>query len=263
VEGRGLDATDRYGAEPVILINQAAALRYWPGEEVVGKSIRVFIGVGYPEEEPRRIVGVVRDFRDEVTGTVGAEMYVPYAQVGAGFPHVVLALDGVTAATALDAARRELAALDPELPLIRPGTLEGLVAEEMAASRFTLLLLGLFAVMAVSLAAVGIYGVVAYTVVQRTREIGMRMALGARVRQVVGLVVWQGVAPALGGLLLGVAGALLFGRVMEGILFQVEPTDPITFLAAAAAIVLVVLGATAVPARRATRIPPAEALRME
>ncbi|HUG42228.1 MAG TPA: ABC transporter permease [Longimicrobiales bacterium] len=261
--GRGFRESDRSGAEPVVLVNETAARRFWPGEDPVGKRMSVQISVGYAESQPRTIIGVIEDFRTSVTGEPAPMMLVPYAQAGASFPHVAIKYDGVTAASVLSAARHELAALDPELPMAQPGTLDQLVARQIAASRFYLVLLSLFAAMAVALAAVGVYGLVAYLVVQRTREIGMRMALGARVEEVIRMVVWQGLGPALTGLAIGLAAALAFGRVLSGLLYQVEPTDPLTIAAISVLLLLVVVAATALPARRASRIPPADALRSE
>ncbi len=260
--GREFRPSDRHDAPPVAMVNETAARRYWPGEDPIGKRMDLQISVGYPESQPRTIVGVVADFRDNVAGPPGPEMYVPYDQAGASFPHMLLALDGPHSA-ALREARSAIAALDPQLPMIGATTLDEQVARELAAPRFYMLLLGLFALLAVALAAVGIYGVVAYAVVQRTGEIGMRMALGARVAQVIRLVVWEGALPALLGLGIGLLGALALGRVIAGILFQTAPTDPVTYMAAAGLLLLVVLAATALPAARAARIPPADALRSE
>ena len=261
--GRWVEESDRQGAEPVVLINQAAARLYWPGEDPIGKRMDVQISVGYSESEPRTVVGVVEDFRSDVVTEPEPTMLLPYAQTGASFPHVAIRYDGVSAASVLAAAREELASLDPALPMAQATTLRELIDDDMAASRFYMVLLGLFAAMAVALAAVGIYGLVAYLVVQRTREIGMRIALGARVAEVIRMVVWQGVAPALVGIAAGLLGALALGRVLAGILYQVEPTDPITIVGVSLLFLLVVVAATAVPARRASRIPPADALRAE
>jgi putative ABC transport system permease protein len=223
----------------------------------------VLIGVGYSEDEPRTIVGVTENFRSQVTRAAGPEMYVPYAQAGASFPQMAIFAPGRLSAEILAETREALAALDPEMPMAQPAALDALVAQQTAAPRFYLVLLALFAVLAVTLAAVGIYGVVAFMVVQRRREIGMRMALGAAADGVVRLVVWQGLGPALAGLALGMAGALGLGRLVAGILFEVAPTDALTYAFAAILMLVVVAGATAVPAKRATRIPPAEALRAE
>lgn len=263
VRGRPFTEGDRQGAPPVALINQAAAARYWPGEDPVGKTMRVLISLGYDETEPRTVVGIVRNFRSEVTRPARPEMYVPTAQAGASFPHVAIRAPGRRPADVLAAAREVLAALDPELPMMQPGSLDEMVAKEMAAPRFYLVLLSLFAVMAIALAAVGIYGVVAFVVVRRTREIGIRIALGARVDEVVRMVVWQGLGPALAGLTIGLAGALALGRLFSGILFGVAPTDSVTWALASLLLLGVAAGATVLPARKASRIPPAEALRAE
>ncbi|MDX1396592.1 MAG: ABC transporter permease [Gemmatimonadota bacterium] len=263
VRGRPLLESDRRGARPVALINEAAAERYWPGEDPLGKTMRVLIALGYDETEPRTVVGIVRDFRSEVTRPARPEMYMPRAQTGAGFPHVAIRAPGRPSSEVLAAAREAVSALDPELPIVSPAALDDLVAEHMAAPRFYLVLLSLFAIMAVVLAAVGIYGVVAYMVVQRTPEIGVRVALGARVDHVIRMVVWQGLGPALAGLALGLAGALALGRLISGILFDVAPTDPLTWGLASLLLLGVVAGAAALPARKASRIDPAEALRTE
>ncbi len=166
-------------------------------------------------------------------------------------------------AALLEAARRELHALDPELPMIRPGRMLELVDRQLAQPRFYLILMGLFSGLALVLAAVGIYSVVAYAVSQRTREIGLRMALGARVPQVVKLVLWQGLRPALLGIVVGLVAASWTGKLLQGLLYQVEPEDPLTLVVVPVLLVAVVALACSVPARRASRIPPAIALRSD
>ncbi|HET7746052.1 MAG TPA: FtsX-like permease family protein, partial [Vicinamibacteria bacterium] len=163
----------------------------------------------------------------------------------------------------LGAARGVVQAMDPKLPLIRPGTMKDVEARAMARPRFYLLLVALFAVLAVVLSAVGVYGVVAYLVAQRTREIGVRMALGARATEVVRMVMWQGLRPALAGLGVGLAGALGLGRLVAGLLYEVGPRDPLTLAAVVPTILVVVVLACLVPAWRATRVPAVEALRAE
>jgi putative ABC transport system permease protein len=153
--------------------------------------------------------------------------------------------------------------VDPRLPLLRPGTFQDLEAQALARPRFYLLLLGIFAVLAVALAAVGIYGVVAYIVTLRTREIGVRVALGARTREILRLVMWHGLRPALAGIGLGVFAALGAGRVFAGLLYEVAPADPATFAIVIALLLIVVAAACVVPALRAARIPAAIALRSD
>jgi ABC-type antimicrobial peptide transport system permease subunit len=220
----------------------------------------VQVSAGFAEDVPRTIVGIFGDIRgSSLTQEPEPEMIIPYAQSGATFPNVLLR--GSNPAAMLEAARTELQALDPELPLIQPGTMDEWLAEQLAQPRFYLTLLGIFAFLAVLLAAVGIYGVVAYVVSQRRREIGVRMALGARVRQVVQLVLWQGLRPALFGIVIGVTGAYWSTALMRGLLFEVAPQDPITFALVPLMLIAVVVVACAAPAHRATRIAPASALR--
>jgi putative ABC transport system permease protein len=260
--GRYFQSSDREGSQRVVMISQAAAERYFPGLDPVGMQMDLHISAGFAEDVPRTIVGVFGDIRgSSLTREPEPEMIVPYAQSGASFPDVLLR--GDDPAAMLEAARAELQALDPELPVIRPGTMDQWVSQQLAQPRFYLTLLGLFAFLAVLLAAVGIYGVVAYVVSQRRREIGVRMALGARVQQVVQLVLWQGLRPALFGIGIGVTGALWATALMRGLLFEVAPQDPLTFVLVPATLVAIVMVACAAPAHRATRIPPASALRDE
>jgi ABC-type antimicrobial peptide transport system permease subunit len=174
-----------------------------------------------------------------------------------------LVRSGAPPAAVLAAARDIVHAVDPKLPLIQPRTMAAIEREALARPRFYLLLVALFAVLAVVLAAVGVYGVVAYVAAQRTREIGVRMALGARTPQVVGLVVWQGARPALIGAALGLAAALGGGRLIAGLLYGVAPHDPLTLAAVVPLLLVVVLAACVVPALRASRIAPVEALRAD
>lgn len=262
VSGRGFQRSDQEGAQRVVLISQETARRYFPGEDPVGKQIDVQVSAGFAEDVPRTIIGVFGDIRgSSLTAAPRPEMIVPYAQSGASFPNVLLR--GNDPAALLEAARREIQAMDPELPLIRPGTMDEWVSGQLAQPRFYLTLLGMFAFLAVLLAAVGMYGVVAYVVSQRKREIGVRIALGARVQQVVQLVLWQGLRPATFGIIIGVTGAYWATALMRGLLFEIEPQDPATFMLVPATLLLVVVLACAVPAHRATRIPPASALREE
>jgi putative ABC transport system permease protein len=258
--GRGFEPTDRQGALPVVLISQATVDEYFPGEDPIGRQIDVQISTGYSEDVPRTIIGVFRDIRGaSLTSEPQPEMIVPYEQAGASFPHVLMR--GREAATMLDAARREVTALDPELPLMQPGTMQEWVSEQLATTRFYLTLLGLFAFLAVLLAAVGMYGVVAYVVSQRRREIGVRMALGAQMPQVIRLVLWQGLQPALLGIAAGGLGAFWATALMRGLLYEVAPKDPLTFAFVPVLLVIVVVFACAEPARRAARIAPVSALR--
>ncbi|MGD8277184.1 MAG: ABC transporter permease [Gemmatimonadota bacterium] len=263
VRGRGFEASDVEGSIPVAVISQRAADRYWPGEDPIGMTVDLDVSVGYPDSLPRTIVGIAGDVRTQsLTENVFPEIYVPEAQAGASFGRFVVR-SSRPAEQVLREAREALASVDPQIPMVRAGTMQQLWEAETARQTFLLLLLSLFAALALTLASVGIYGVVAYVVANRRREIGVRMALGARARQVVQLVVWQGLRPASLGALAGLAGALAARRAIAGLLYEVQPDDPLTLAAVAVVFLAVVAIASAVPARAATRIPPASALNAE
>jgi len=260
--GRTFRESDRRDAEPVVVITRETAERYFPGEDPVGRRVYLQVSTGFDEEGARTIVGVVENFRgSRLTEPPDAETIVPFAQAGAGFPHILLR--GANPGALLDAARTELQSLDPELPFIQPGTMQDLLDAQLARPRFYVLLLSILAGLAVTLAAVGMYGVVAYAVSRRTKEIGVRMALGAQSPQVVALVLSQGIRPAIVGVVLGVLGALAAGGVMRGLLYEVAPQDPVTLIAVPLVLLGVVVAACALPARRATKVSPVTALRSE
>lgn len=262
IAGRSFRETDRRDAEPVVLITQLVADRQFPGEDPIGRTIQIQVTTGFPEEGPRTIVGVIGDFRgSNLRQPPVNETLIPFAQAGAGFPHVLL--DSPNPTLALEAAREVLRSLDPELPMMQPGTMAELADRQLAQPRFYLLLLAILATLAVVLAAVGMYGVVAYAVSQRTKEIGVRMALGACTSEVVRLVLRQGMRPAVIGVTLGVLGAVWLGNVMRGLLYGVAPRDPLTLIAVPLFLMVVVALACAIPARRATRVSPSTALRGE
>jgi putative ABC transport system permease protein len=263
VSGRPFTRADRYGAQPVAIVNRRLARELFGNDDPIGKQVTLGISVGYPEDEARTIVGVVEDLRTAtLTGDVEPELYAPYAQGGSSFASVLIRSRG-TAAAALAATRLEVSTLDSNLPIRDPGTMRQLVGVHTARPRFYLSLLALFAGLAITLAAVGLYGVVAYLVAQRSREIEVRLALGARAGHVVRLVVRQGFVPALVGAFFGLLAALAGARIMSSLLFGVAPTDPFTFAGTTAMLLAVAFLACLIPAARATRIPPASALRAE
>jgi len=263
VRGRWFEASDRRENEAVAVINRAAADAFYPGEDPIGHRIVLHASFGFDDEPPRTIVGVVGDTRSsEVTEPDVPTAYVPDAQFATGNLYVTLRLARGTR-TALPAARALLASMDPELAVTDVRRLEDVVAEELLPTRFYLTLLGAFSALALVLAAVGLYGVVSYAVSRRTREIGIRVALGARGDDVVGMVVREGMAPAVVGVALGLGGALAGGRALDALLYGVEPNDPATVASVTALLLAVTLAATLLPARRAVRIPPSTALREE
>ncbi|MGE0862723.1 MAG: ABC transporter permease [Vicinamibacterales bacterium] len=259
--GRSFTAADRAGAPPVAIISKGMAEKFWPEVDPIGRLIRI-------GGEDSTIVGVVGDVRSlEVTQAPQPEMYQPLAQTGARSARFVLQGSGIaeqgSEAALLAGVRQVVREFDSRLPVIQPGTMAAIVDEHLARPRFYVLLLGLFSALAVVLAAVGIYGVVAYVVSQRTREIGVRMALGARQQEVVRLMLLQGLRPAAAGIVLGIIVSLALGRVASGLLYTVRPTDPITFIGVTMVLMAVVVVASYIPALRASSVPPSQALRGE
>jgi putative ABC transport system permease protein len=253
--GRVFEPGDREGAQRVVVISQRMADMFWPGENPVGRPIQL--------GGAALVVGVVANVRSQSLATQSQpEMYVPHAQTTLRSVMYVVR-SSLDSAQVLGGARQIVQQLDPRLPLIFPSSMQALVDEQLARPRFYLILLGLFAALAVILAAVGIYGVVAYVVSQRTREIGVRMALGARQDQVIALMLWQGLRPAIAGMAIGLLIAFAAGRVIQGLLYEVQPHDPVTFAGVSIGLLVVVLVACAIPARRASAVAPAEALRGE
>jgi predicted permease len=263
VRGRWFTDQDRQENEPVVVINQAAARAFWPDEDPLGQPLQLSISWGFDDDPVRTIVGVVGDARSfSATEPDDPTAYMPNAQFGVDVAYVTMRL-ARGARTALPAARAILSEMDPALAVVDVERMEDVVAEELAPTRFYLTLIGVFSLLALVLAAVGLYGVVAYSVSRRTREIGIRVALGARAEEVVRMVVRDGVAPALIGVVVGLVAALLGGRVLASLLYGVEPGDPATMASVTAILLVVVLVATFVPARRASKVPPSEALRLE
>ena len=271
--GRLFTDLDDAAAPGVVIINEAMARQYWPKGDPVGTQITIGKGVG-PEfnEPPREIVGVVANIRDNgLNHDPGPIMYVPLAQVNDGvialnnrFVPVTWAVRTETQPFSLSAQIQEqLRIVSGGLPVAHIQSMDQVVSRSTASTNFNMTLLGIFAAVALLLAAIGIYGLMAYSVQQRTQEIGIRMALGAVSKDVRNMVVRQGMALALGGVVLGAGCALGLSRLLTSMLFGVTARDPVTFAAVAAALALVALVATCVPALRATRVDPMVALRYE
>jgi len=258
--GRGIEAGDRAGAPEVVVINEAMARQFWPRENPVGQRIRVARG-----REPawREIVGVVGNIRHEgLHLSPRAEMYVPFAQQPMRFVRLAVRTAGDPRALAA-ALRQAVWNVDPDQPLSRVRTMDDVVAASTSETRFYSLLLGAFAVVALGLATIGIYGVMSYAVASRTREIGIRLALGAQRGGVFRLVMTRGVQLAALGILIGTGGALAVTTGLEKLLYGVSPTDPATFASVAALLAVVALLACWLPARRAMRVDPAIILSYE
>jgi putative ABC transport system permease protein len=262
LRGRAFDEHDMRNAPGVVIVNETLARTYFPGSDPIGR--RITLNDENPKEEDwATIVGVVKDTKPrELSGEPVAEMYMPYAQQPE--PNMALMIRTAGRPDAVAAAvRREVLAIDHDQPVYGVRTLPAVMSEAVATPRFRTYLLGVFAALALVLAVVGIYGVMSYAVTQRTHEFGIRMALGARGKDVLKLVVGHGMALALAGVLIGLAASFALTRVMAGLLYGVTPTDPLTFASLSLLLVAVALLACLVPARRAAKVDPVVALRYE
>jgi len=265
-QGRTFEAADADSAEPVAIVNETLARQLLRARDAVGHMVTIGNGAG-----PRRVVGVVGNVRSYIGLPAPPTVFIPSAQTPAGFTrlfsawyptHVVVRTTGDPAAlgTTLTRAIQET---DAQVPIGRVRTMNDVLAASLTPQRFVMLLLGIFAVLAVVLAAVGIYGLMSFLVAQRTHEIGIRMAIGARASDVLRMIVVRAVLLAATGVALGLLGARALTRLLDSLLFGVTPTDPMTFAGVAAALVVVAIAASALPARRATRVDPIIALRSE
>ncbi len=258
--GRVFTSQDTANTPEVMVVSEAFVKRYFPNEDPIGRRI-VFDG---NDKTAREIVGVVADVRrNGLDADVQPEMYVSQVQRPERRMNVVIRSESGDASQLAQAARAEVKAFDSNQIIWRVQTLEELLGTSVAPRRFNMLLLGIFAGVALVLAAVGLYGVMSYSVSWRTQEIGIRMALGAKRADVLRLVVRQGMTMTFIGLAIGLVGAFLLSRVMTGLLHGVSPTDPLTFTGVSIVLLAVALLACLIPARRATRVDPIVALRTE
>lgn len=259
IRGRDFDERDTATGNPVIIINEMLARRAFPNEDPLGKRIRSW----RDENTLREIVGVVADVRyygrdDELRGLV----YVPHAQNAWRSMALNVRTQGDPSAV-INAIRGQIKAVDKDLAVANLRTMTSVLNQSIAPRRASMLLLTVFAIVAALLAALGIYGVLAYAVTQRAREIGIRMALGAQRADVFKMIVGQGMRLALIGVLIGLVAAFGLTRLMASLLYEVSATDPVTFIVIALLITLVSLLACYWPARRAMKVDPLVALRYE
>ena len=259
LRGRDFTEEDVKGKLKVAIINQAMAHRFWPNQDPVGKRF----ANDYQHPKWITVVGVVGDVREfGMNEAPIPEAYPPEYQEGESFMSLVIRTS-TPPLSQISGVRGVVHALDQQLPVFRPRTLASIVSESSGQQRFVALLLGLFAALALVLASVGIYGVIAYSVAQRTHEFGIRMALGAANQDIMKMVVSEGLRLALAGVAAGLVGAWVLTRFLSSLLFGVKPTDPGTFVAVSLVIISVALGACYIPARRATKVDPMVALRNE
>ena len=261
LRGRDVFDSDLLSAPPVTVINRAMAREYWPNEDPLGKQVLV-----PAQHVPATIVGIVADIKHSSLREVpGPEMFEPYTQNV--WPSLVLMQVVIRTraepATVIGAARQAIREIDPGLPLANESTLATLADTAMAGERFSMLLVGSFGLLAVFLATVGVYGVVSYSVAQRTREIGLRIALGAQRGHIFSMIIRNAAGLSGIGILIGVFAALGIGRVLSGYLYEISAADPLTYVSVSFFLAAVALGASYVPARRASAIDPLEALRID
>ena len=258
LQGREFTPQDGSTASPVVIINEALARRAFPGEEALGKRV-----IMAPNAPPKEIVGIVRNTQEvNLSETQRALIYLPILQNPN--PNIRLVVKARRDLAGLaNPIRREVASLDKDLATFNIRTMEEVVGFSLAQTRFTSTLLGIFAVVALILAAVGIYGVMSYSVNQRTHEFGIRMALGAERRDVLNMVLRNALFLSALGAVVGTAGAFALTRLLAGMLFQVNPADPVTLGAVALFLIVVAIIASTIPAHRATKIDPMIALRYE
>jgi putative ABC transport system permease protein len=261
MRGRNFTNSDTDKTPLVALINLTMARRYWSNDDPIGKRFHW----GHPDDKDTwiTIVGVVGDTKlYGLADPSRLEIYIPYQQNFTTEMHLLLR-SAIDPAGLTSAVRVAVAAIDKDQPISEIATMQQMVDESVSTRHLTLVLLGLFSGLALVLAAIGIYGVISYSVQQRTHEIGIRMALGAQRSNVLRLVVGQGVKLATIGVLIGIAAALGLMRLLTTLLFGVSANDPITFAAASAILLLVALAACYIPARRAIAVDPMVALRYE
>jgi putative ABC transport system permease protein len=265
LRGRAFDERDTKDSQKVVIINETFARRNFAGEDPIGK--RIILGadpLDNPNPPPHEIVGVVGDVHHEGLETeAGPEYYVSYQQTPLRHAELVVRTISDNPSSMVASLRSAIKQVDQEqyIPGIQP--MDQLLAESLARRRFNMMLLAGFACVALLLAAVGIYGVMSYSVTQRTHEIGIRMALGAQTRDVLKMVVLQGMTLVLIGVGIGLLAAFAVTRIMSSLLYGISPTDAMTFGAVAVLLAGIAVLACLIPARRATRVDPLVALRYE
>jgi predicted permease len=273
LRGRVFDERDTGNSAPVVLINQAMAKKYWPKEDPIGRRITIGKDMGLEfAEPPRQIAGIVGNVREAgLTESGRGAMYVPASQVTNGITQLInkavpLAWIVRTARDPLalaNAVQHEFLTVDGQMPVSKFRTMDQVISASTARQSFNMLLLTIFAGVALLLASIGIYGLMSYSVGQRTREIGIRVALGASRRETLRMVLLHGLRLSAIGMAVGLAGAFSLTGLISKLLFGVKPTDPAAFAAVAATLAVVACIATYIPARRATKIDPLVALRYE
>jgi putative ABC transport system permease protein len=262
LHGRDFTDQDRWSAPAVVVVNQTLARRFWPNESAVGRRLTLDDNPDEPSDW-MTVVGVVGDSRHRsLVDAIMPQIYAPESQVGLEEMALVVRtpLDPASLAPAI---RGLVGSLDPEVPVADIRQLTAIRDASLSTDRFRTLLFGAFGLLALGLAVLGVFGVISYGVVQRTREIGIRVALGARRAEILRLVIGEGLVTVAGGIAAGLIAGAGVSRVLVALLYEMKPWDPATFIAIAVVIAGAALGACVLPARRALRVDPAVALRSE
>jgi len=262
LKGRAFAEEDKAESPAVVVLSETTARKFWPGEDALGKHIKIG-----PTNSPNRwltVVGVVKDVRQfELVVEPKPQMYLPFTQANFFEPRALVVKTNLEPLSLAATVRKTVWEIDKDQPVSDIASMENIVSESVARQRFSMLLLGIFAGLALVLAAVGIYGVMSYSVAQRTREIGIRMALGAQRADVLKLTIGQGLKLVVTGVAFGLAAAVIMTRLMSSLLFGVSATDPMTFVTISFVLVSVAVLASYIPALRATRVDPMFALRYQ
>jgi len=265
VKGREFQAHDTESSPPVVIVNEAFARRFFPGQDPIGQHIQPGVGPGGQDQEPiREIVGVVADVKhSRLSEEFSPQYYLPYSQGLFGPPPTLAIRTDTDPLAMLGAVQNQIHALDRELPVYQVRTLKEMVSASTSNSRFDALLLGMFAGVALLLTAVGLYGVIAYSVAQRTHELGVRIALGATPTTLISMVLSRGVLLAGIGLVIGMILGSGLTRMLSSMLYEIRPLDWPTFVGGGVLLIVVSLLASYIPARRAAKVDPLVALRYE
>jgi putative ABC transport system permease protein len=260
--GRPFNDQDTDKTRNVVIVSETMARRFWPGEEAIGK--RLAARRVRSDADWIQVIGIVKDVRQfELNAEPRPQMYITYRQPAFFAAEDLVVKTDVDPASMAAAVRKAVWEIDKDQPISNIKTMEEILADSIARQRFSMLLLGVFAGVALLLAAVGIYGVMSYSVAQRTHEIGIRMALGAQTGAVLKLAVGYGLKLVVAGVLIGLVAAFALTRLMSSLLFGITPTDPATFALISLLLVGVAAVASYIPARRATKVDPLIALRYE
>jgi putative ABC transport system permease protein len=262
VRGRDFTDQDKADSTKVVVISQKTAQHYWPGQDPIGKHLKP--GATNSDVPWREVIGVVKDVRqNDFIAQPKMQMYFAYRQLKDLAANALVVRTSVEPMSVATSVRNAIWAVDKDQPVANIDTMDHIVSEAVARQRFSMLLLAIFAALALVLAAVGIYGVMSYSVAQRTREIGIRIALGAKRTDVLKMTVKQGLKLVGLGLLIGLVVAFMLTRVMASLLFGISATDPLTFMGISLVLLAVAILASYIPALRATKVDPMIALRAQ